>query len=171
MSWDVDLVMMLRTEIGDFDSIAYTDNRLREVLAYAAYSVNQRATFKNIYTIDVDTLSVSPDPYDGKDYDFCVLTVYKAACTILTGEMRLAAKYGVKIKDGPSSFDNTAGLGNSKDLMKSMCDTYEYLLLTYQVSGGSDGGGGPGQAILSPYSPGGFLTTWNRLDRRGNTLW
>lgn len=167
MAWNEDLVIMLRAEIGDLDATTYSDSRLRQVLVYAAYSVYQSAHFTTVYTVSVSELSISPDPVTTNDYDFSILTVYKAACIISKGEARDKGSGSVLIKDGPSTFDNRGAGTNLMGLMKTVCQTYTDLLYQFQLLG--DAQGGPGLAVLSPYSPGSFLTSWSRGEgRSGN---
>jgi hypothetical protein len=162
-SWETQLVTMVRAEIGDFDSADYSDTRLREAIVYSAFAVKQRARFSQTYNVDVYNMTISPDPYDSADYDFCVLTVYKTVCTILNGEARVKGGNSVSIKDGPSSFDNKES------------GIYETMLTTYQLCGGNTDGSytGPGQAVLGPYSPGSFLMNWTRNEPRfmGDRQW
>ena len=163
MSWESDLVIMLRTEIGDLDSTTYSDSRLKEVIVYAAYNVYQSASFASTYTIDISDKTISPDPYDIGDFDFCVLSVYKAACTILTGEVKTNASKAVVIKDGPSFVDFRGPTTALSDLMKAACQTYKDLLFNYQLTGPSNGETtAVGQAVLTPYAPGSFLMNWTR---------
>ena len=49
MAWTTDLVLMLRTLIGDLDSTKYTDTRLQQVLVIGAYNVINDAPFNNNY--------------------------------------------------------------------------------------------------------------------------
>jgi hypothetical protein len=171
MSWDVDLVNMLRAEIGDFEEDSYSDSRLRQILTYAAYSVNQRAKFTNAYAVNTSDISISPDPVETNDYDFSLLTVLRACCIILTGESRVKGGGAVVIKDGPSSLDNTEGGKNTLQLMKEMCQNYEQLLTTYQLCGSNNSSGysGVGEAVLGPYSPGSFLMNWTRNEPRNRS--
>jgi len=173
MNWVEDLVIMLRAEIGDLDATSYSDSRLRQVLVYAAYNVRQSARFPNSYTVDVTSLTISPDPVTNNDYDFSILTVYKAACIILTGEAKEKGGKGVMIKDGPSTFDNRDSGKNLMSLMKTACDMYNTLLYNYQLVGGENSDmSSVGQAILSPYSPGSFLMNWTRNEpRSGGGRW
>lgn len=168
MTWDTELVDMLRSEIGDFEEDSYTDSRLRKVLTHAAYSVNQRAKFSNTYVVNTDTISITPDPIELNDYDFSILTIMRAVCIILTGEARTKGGNAVSIKDGPSSFDNKDAGKNTIELMKNACKAYETLLTTYQLCGSNNGEGssGVGQAVLGPYSPGSFLMNWTRNEPR-----
>ena len=166
--WDEDLVLMLRAEIGDIDETTYSDNRLKQVIVYAAYSVYRSARFPNEYSISVANVTITPDPADLDDYDFCILTVYKSACIILTGEAKEKGGKSVSIKDGPSFFDNRNSGTNTMNLMKTICENYNTLLYNYQMVGSDHSDlAGLGQAILSPYSPGSFLMNWNRNEHRG----
>jgi hypothetical protein len=171
--WDEDLVLMLRAEIGDIDESTYSDNRLKQVIVYAAYSVYRSARFTNQYSISVANVTISPDPADLNDYDFCILTVYRAACIILTGEAKEKGGKSVSIKDGPSFFDNRNAGTNTMNLMKTICDNYNNLLYNYQMVGSDHSDlAGLGQAILSPYSPGSFLMNWTRNEpRAGGGRW
>lgn len=173
MVWNEDLVIMLRAEIGDLSSTSYTDDRLIQVLVYAAYTVYQSATFVNPYVINIANLSITPDPIAINDYDFSVLTVYKAACIVLTGEAKEKGSKAISIKDGPSFFDNRNAGSNLMVLAKTACETYNNLLSNYQLAGSSQNGLsiGPGQAILSPYSPGSFLKSWGGIDDRRSWSW
>lgn len=171
--WEEELTTMLRTEIGDLDSSVYSDSRLRQVLVYAAYSVYQSARFVNNYCINVSNITICPDPVSTNDFDFSILTVYKAACIIMTGEAKEKGGKSVSIKDGPSFFDNRNSGTNTMNLMKIMCENYNTLLYNYQMVGSDHSDlAGLGQAILSPYSPGSFLAGWNRNDHRsGGYRW
>ena len=105
MSWKVDLVVMLRSLVGDLDSEKFTDERLRQVLTVGAYNVLNDADFSNDYVVSISSLSISPDPVSEKDTDFSVLLVYKAACILLGSEVKTEAANSIAIKDGPSSID------------------------------------------------------------------
>ena len=74
MAWNIDLVLMLRSLIGDLDKSKYTNERLKQIITIAAYNVNNASSFINTYTIDVGEISISPDPL-ANDPDFCSLTV------------------------------------------------------------------------------------------------
>ncbi len=173
-TWDEDLVIMLRAEIGDLDESSYSDSRLRQILVYSAYSVYQRASFKNKYQISVNDITISPDPIATNDYDFSVLMVYKAACTVMTGEAKTKGGSSISIKDGPSYFDNRNAGTNMIELMKTTCETYNNMLTTYQLCGSSqeEGVSGLGEAVLGPYSPGSFLLNWTKNGHRsGDHRW
>ena len=52
MAWNIDLVLMLRSLIGDLDKAKYTNERLKQIIIIAAYNVNNASSFANTYTID-----------------------------------------------------------------------------------------------------------------------
>jgi len=105
MSWKVDLVVMLRSLIGDLDHAKYTDERLKQVIVVGAFNVINDADFQNDYSISVSSLSISPDPISEKDTDFSILSVYKAACILIGSEVKTESANAISIKDGPSAID------------------------------------------------------------------
>ena len=75
MPWKIDLVLMFRSLIGDLDNAKFTDERLKQILTVGAYNVVNDADFSNTYTVDVASVSISPDPISENDTDFTPLTV------------------------------------------------------------------------------------------------
>ena len=167
--WEDTLVRMLRAEINDLDSSVYTDARLIQVLVISAYKVLQAVSFHNIYTVNVMNETISPDPVEINDLDFSVLTVAKAACTILMGEAKAAASKAVMIKDGPSVLDNRTASNNLQESSKTICEAYKEMVDAYNFSGGTGDNESivMGQFVLGPYSPGSLLYSWEnrRLGR------
>lgn len=158
MSWQVDLVLMFRSLIGDLDGTKYTDERLKQVLTVGAYNVYNDAEFNYNYDISVGSVSISPDPIDNNDTDFTVLTLYKSACILVGSEVKTESANAISIKDGPSAIDLRGVSGSLSNLFDKFCAKYEDLLTTYQyeTAGGFDGDGNgvsAGAAVLSPYSP------------------
>jgi hypothetical protein len=81
--WRTDLVLMLRSLIGDLDRAKFTDERLRQIIVVGAFNVINDADFANNYTVDVGAVTISPDPVTQKDTDFTILTLYKAAADLM----------------------------------------------------------------------------------------
>lgn len=161
--WQVDLVLMLRSLIGDLDAEKYTDERLKQVIVIAAYNVLNDATFAVDYTVKVGQVSLSPDPITENDTDFTVLTLYKSACILLGSEVKTEAACAVAMKDGASSID-LKGISVMLDKLKtSICAKYDELLNLYKMEGEADGIS-PGAAVLSPYSPASWSVNHN-MDR------
>ena len=160
MSWKVDLVIMLRSLIGDLDHAKYTDERLKQVIVVGSYNVLNDADFSVDYVVSISSLSISPDPISEKDTD---LSVYKAACILLGSEVKTEAANSIAIKDGPSSIDLGGVTQNLNILYNDLCNKYDNLLKTYQYNNTL-----VGQAILGPYSPGSMILRANEFDYRGN---
>lgn len=158
------LILVLRSIIGDLDSSLYADSRLEQILTVAALHVYTSATFSTVYTIDILAKTISPDPFTAPDRDFIMLVCYKAACMIATFEIKTESS--ISMRDGPSSIDNSGTAKNLKEAQKSYCEIYETMLSNYLLDGGVFGSGGNGQAILGPYSPGSDLVTQFGLSTR-----
>jgi len=165
MSWKLDLVLMLRSIIGDLDSVKFTDERLKQILVIGAFNVSNDADFSNEYTIDIGSVSISPDPIDINDPDFAILTVYKSACILLGSEVKTEAANSISIKDGPSAIDLRGVTQSLIVLYNDLCKKYDEMLTAYQYNNTL-----VGQAILGPYSPGSMILGANQFDYRGNVF-
>ena len=163
MSWKVDLVVMLRSLIGDLDHAKYTDERLKQVIVVGAYGVLSDADFSNDYVVSVSSLSISPDPITEKDANFSILSVYKSACILLGSEVKTESANAISIKDGPSAIDLRGVTQNLTILYNDICKKYDQLLKAYQYNNTL-----VGQAVLGPYSPGSSVLRSNGLDYRSN---
>ena len=75
MPWKTDLVLMLRSLIGDLDNAKFTDERLKQILVFGAYNVINDADFSQTYSVDVGEVTISPDPISQGDPDLTTLTV------------------------------------------------------------------------------------------------
>ena len=149
MAWTTDLVLFVRTLIGDLDSSKYADARLQHIIAVAAYKVNDQADFSYTYTVDIGDSSISPDPVTNTDTDFTVLTAYQAACIIVGSEVKTEAANSLMLKDGPSAIDLRGVTGSLNIMYKDLCSKFEDLMNTYKATNSLHG-----QAVLGPYSPG-----------------
>ena len=156
MPWKIDLVLMLRSLIGDLDNAKFTDERLKQILVFGAYNVINDADFSTTYTVDVASVSISPDPIS--DTDFTTLTVYKSACILLGSEVKTEASNAISIKDGPSSIDLRGVTQNLNIMYQDFCSKYDNLLKTYQYNNTL-----VGQAVLGPYSPGSMILGANQF--------
>ena len=161
MAWNVDLVLMLRSLIGDLDRSKYTNERLKQILVVGAFNVKNDADFNTDYTVDVGEVSISPDPIDGNDLDFSSLTVYKSACILLGSEVKTESANAISIKDGPSSIDLRGVSGSLSSLYKDLCQKYDDLLIKYRYEKGSGSGTPAGTAVLGPYSPASWGVAFN----------
>jgi|TARA_R110001583_G_scaffold162445_2_gene314674 hypothetical protein len=161
MPWKIDLVLMLRSLIGDLDNAKFTDERLKQILVFGAYNVVNDADFSTTYTVDVASVSISPDPISGDDTDFTTLTVYKSACILLGSEVKTEASNAISIKDGPSSIDLRGVTQNLNLMYQDFCSKYDDMLKTYQYNNTL-----VGQAVLGPYSPGSRVLSSSQYDYR-----
>jgi len=166
MAWNVDMVLMLRSIIGDLDKTKFTNERLKQILVIGAYNVYNDASFSTEYTIDVGSVSISPDPITESDSDFATLTVYKSACILVGSEVKTEAANAISIKDGPSAIDLRAVSGTLNTLYQDLCKKYEEMLKTYRYEK-SDGGVPAGTAVLSPYAPASWSASMNRYESDG----
>lgn len=165
MPWKIDLILMLRSIIGDLDSVKFTDERLKQILVVAAFNVLNDADFSNTYTVDVGAVSISPDPIELNDQDFSILIVYKSACILLGSEVKTESANAISIKDGPSAIDLRGVTQSLSVLYNDICKRYDDLLNSYQYNNTL-----VGQAILGPYSPGSMVLGANQFDYRGNVF-
>ena len=108
MAWQSEMVRIVRHLINDLDSTNYsfTDDRLEELILVASQLVLTTLDFTNEYTVDVDALTLNPDPTTGtKDDSFINLVSLKAACVVLGSEVRSNALNSISLRDGPSAID------------------------------------------------------------------
>lgn len=132
----------------DGSNFTYSEDRLEEVLAYAAFFVNEEVDFTTTYTVNVNNFNIDPDPTSTSDGNLLItLMVLKAASIIVCGEARSAAGQAIKVVDGPSSVD-AGGIYKSKsELCNQLRDDYEKA--AFKVSIGDLSGG---EAVLTPYT-------------------
>jgi hypothetical protein len=153
MSWQGQMSTIVRHLISDVDSSAYTFSaqRIETTLVVAAQLMTMNVDFANDYTINVEAITLAPDPTDTdtKDNPFITLTCLRAACIIIGSEIRKESGNAISIKDGPSAIDLRGVTQTLIVLYKDLCEKYEHSLLEYRA-----GNGIVGQSILGPYSPG-----------------
>jgi hypothetical protein len=164
MPWQMDMILMLRSIIGDLDETKYTDERLKQILMVGAYNVQSDASFPNTYVVNVGQVSITPDPVDEGDSDFTILTVYKTACILIGSEVKSESANAISIKDGPSAIDLRGVSGSLLALYKDICSKYQSLLDSYRWEQGNGDGTPVGTAILGPYSPGSWGVGRNGYD-------
>jgi len=168
MSWQGQLSIVVRHLINDLDptNYKYNDSRVETTILVGAQLVALEVDLNTVYSINVETGILSPDPTDetNKDNAFINLVSLKTACIILGSEVRTESSNAISIKDGPSSIDLRGVSSVLLALYKDLTEKYNKLLLDYR-SGGSIAG----QAILGPYSPASdyVARTHNDFDIRG----
>ena len=149
MSWQNEMVRIVRFLINDVDASTYSDGRLEETVLIAAQLQMSAIDFNNTYTIDVDSLLLSPDPTESnpKDNWFINIVCTKAACIILNSEAKTLAAQSYKIKDGPSSIEMAGAYQATKAIADDMCNKLAVMIM--QMKAGDSVGA---QAILTPYT-------------------
>lgn len=167
MTWQTQMTTILRYLIGDVDSTAYkyADDRLETTLLVAAQINVMNIDFTNIYTIDISGGTLTPDPTDtdSKDDPFLVLTPLKAACIIVSNEIKIASGNSVMAKDATSTIDLRGVTQSLSTLYKDLNTSFEEALLQYRA-----GNSIAGTSILGPYSPGSYLIQRNFSDQRSD---
>lgn len=146
--WQISMVLMLRSIIGDLDSDKYSNERLKQILVVGAYNVENEADFNTNYAIDIAQVKITPDPITNNDQDFVTLTVYKSASILLGSEVKTESANAISIKDGPSAIDLRGVSSKLIELYDRITAQYEEMLQHYQYNNSI------GEAILGPYSPG-----------------
>lgn len=164
MHWQNHTLKMVRYLINDVDgeNYKYSDERINSTVAVASQLVVLEIDFEFPYQIDLDEETITPDPLN--DTQFMNLTVLKAACIIIGGEVKTEAANSISIKDGPSAIDLRGVSSTLLVLYKDLCTKYDKLVQDYGFSGRT------GQSILGPYSPGAdyISRTHTDYDFRGN---
>ena len=149
MTWQNEMVRIVRFLINDLDATTYEDCRLEETILVAVQLLIDQLDFANTYTVDVDSLVLSPDPttLTTKDNFFINVASIKAACIVLGSEAKTLAAQSARIKDGPSSIDISSAYQSVHQLYKELCDKLDKMILDYNA-----GNSVAGQAVLTPYT-------------------
>jgi len=149
MTWQNEMVRIVRFLVNDLDSVTYADCRLEETILVAAQLRTDQLDFDNTYTVDVDTLYLSPDPttLETKDNFFINVVSMSAACIILGSEAKTLAAQSARIKDGPSSIDLSSAYQSSYQMYKDICEKLDKMILDHNAGNSTAGG-----AVLTPYT-------------------
>lgn len=153
MTWQNEISRIVRFLVDDLEAATYSDDRLEETIIVAAQLLLDTMDFNNTYTVDVDTLSLSPDPttLSTKDNMFINALALKTACIVLGSEAKTLAAQNYTIKDGPSSISTAGAYQAIKQMHKEMCDKLDKFLFDYRA-----GNSIAGQAVLTPYTQDGL---------------
>jgi hypothetical protein len=148
MSWQTTMTTILRHTINDVDDPqTYTDSRLQLALLIGANFVNTELNWVNSYQVNIEQLSISPDPTSGAINDnwFINLTVMKTTIFMLTNDLAVAARSGFSMKDIDVTIDFREMYKARKLILDEMNKIYEQAKVQYQIGVYS-----AGQAILGP---------------------
>ncbi|MFA5759936.1 MAG: hypothetical protein WC942_11350 [Clostridia bacterium] len=111
--------------------------------------VAQEHTFAIDYTFDLESYDITPDPVAYSYNDAIALFTLKTACMLNQNQYITATGTGIKVKDGDSSVDTTAGFGGYKDILTlGPCAAYQKLLKSMALTRSMNAGG----AVMSPFS-------------------
>jgi len=153
MSWQGQMTTIVRHLVNDTDpsNYSFTTDRLETTILVAAQLITMSVDFNNIYNINVEGSTLSPDPTDAetKDDPFVALTCLRTACIVIGSEIRKESGNAISIKDGPSAIDLRGVTSTLVVLYQDLCKKYDESLLDYRA-----GNSVSGQSILGPYSPG-----------------
>jgi hypothetical protein len=131
MAWIETATMLLRNFINDVGPIVtYSDDRLEELLVSSAFLVNVDVG-RGAYTINMETLTITPDPLSVVDYAFVYLCVLRARLILCGVEYKLASQKAFSFRDGPSSIDGRASSESAKELMNIAQSDYNRGRLAY----------------------------------------
>lgn len=134
------IIIIFRTLINDIDETQFSDETLNRLAVVAALMVAREVHFTTTYTVNLATVSISPDP----DNDFSLFVAYKAAILLLQAELRKYSYKNIKIQDGPSTIDFANIVSSIKDNLASFLDQYTRMKYDYGLSGTL------GHVILTP---------------------
>ena len=164
MGWQNEMTLIVRHLVNDLDSTNYTftDDRLEESVLVAAQLASLEIDFDNTYTIDVDSVSLTPDPTSsgGKDDSFINLVCLKTARLLIGSELKTHSLNAISLRDGPSALDLRGIVAGLKILFDDITKRYEEAVTQYKLNGVV------GQAILGPYSPGSDAVARTHLSHR-----
>lgn len=150
MTWDSAIPIMVRSAIGDFaDPPRYSDEQLAPVILTASQAVLFNITPSQPYVIDVENLTIIPDPTDAtiNDSVFIYLTSLKASAMLLRAEVRRYGQQAIAIRDGTSAID----LKRDLKTLSELANQYEVELSKAIFVHVRNSAGFAGKAIVSPY--------------------
>ena len=170
MAWQNEMGLIVRHIIDDLDSTNYTftDSRIEESILVAAQLIHNELEFVVTYLIEVDNMSLTPDPtaLNPKDDDFIALVCLRSGLLLTNSLLRTYALKSFAIRDGASSLDMRGVVAGLKIIYDDLSKKYEDLKLAYQT-----GKLGLGKVILSPYSPGSDAASRSYVDYRQNMFY
>jgi len=130
MSWDVDLVTILRVLIGDLNlPQKNTDIYLKKILITAGVLVSNEIDLSNNYVFDITGVTIVPDPIILGDIQVQALLPLKASCLLNQSDFRIALSQGVSIRDGDTQITTSVSFAGYADILKlGPCKSYELLI-------------------------------------------
>ena len=164
MAWQNEMTVIVRHLVNDVDSSSYTynDDRVEESILVAAQLSSLEIDFESVYTVDVDSLTLSPDPTDStnKDDSFINLVCLKTAQMLIGSELKTHSLNAISLRDGPSALDLRGIVSGLKILFDDINRRFEEAKTQYKLDGVV------GQAILGPYYPGSDAIARTHMNQR-----
>ena len=139
MAWQAEMGTLLRVLLNDLViPYQFSDQRLYQAITASAQLVLSEMQFMLVYTADMQSLSIDPDPTDRdtmtREDNFINLVCLKAACITERGEARNAVRQGISIRDGSSAIDLRGPLQGRLALLKQgYCQAYEDVKMEYKT--------------------------------------
>jgi hypothetical protein len=136
MGWSSELILITRHLIGELCGDVYSDDRIEETIVVAAQLMIAETSFQVDYSIDVDNVTMTPDPTaNPRDDIFIGLVTLKAACILMRGAMRdAAAREGVRVRDKMGEIEIRGRFAAIQGIAKSYCDAYQRAKLEYSLN-------------------------------------
>jgi len=146
-NWQSEMVIILRGLINDLVlPYTYDADRLEDILVISAQLINPGCDFDTVYTVDVESGSISPDPTSDRDDYFINITCLQAACLILGGETKSLAGSSFEVRDGSAMISAKEAYKATKELYDKYCDDLAQAKLEFKA-----GNLATVKAILTPY--------------------
>ena len=157
MTWDVDLVLMVRVITNDLNGTNRSDEEIQRTLVASCILVQQDIDLAYDYACDINALTITPDPVVVGDMTAQALLPLHAACLINQGDYRCAVSCGAKVRDGDSQVDTTAAFKGYKDILE-LGPCAGYAALRDSINRGNSPttsrSGNVGKAVYSPFRKG-----------------
>jgi len=152
MTWDVNLVLMLRILINDLNlPQKNTDNYLQRVLVTAGIYVSSEIELPFDYIYDIDAVTITPDPIIADDSVSEALLPLKAACIINQGDFQKSISQGIKVRDGDSAIDTSVSFRGFRDILElGPCAAYDKLRFDIEKLNAA-GAAGLSGFVLGPF--------------------
>jgi hypothetical protein len=150
MSWQSEMTTIVRVLIGDTEPPeTYSDARLQQLIVVAAQCVVAEVNFPVDYDIDVEAITIAPDPTDDpRDDSFINLVSMKSVCLLFGSELRVASGQAFSVRDGNSSMNLGPIFDSKSATTQDFCKAYQDSKWEYQSSTAAIAG----KAILGPFS-------------------
>lgn len=136
MSWDTEIIRIVRVLINDLDSpYTYSDRRLLQTISVSAKYVQFDVVLDTTYEVDVINNTITPDPTVAGDSIFVSLVSLKTACIIDQSNFRTKASLeGIRAALGPASLSTSGSLAGWKQILDhGSCKLYADLTEHWDV--------------------------------------